>query len=73
VAIERGIRDNEPRPHSGTDLVAAITPAHGGCLTTTRSGEGWKVVKVATEHALNHEDVDADIKKLNELLAPPCS
>jgi predicted HTH domain antitoxin len=25
-----------------------------------------------TEHALTHEDVDADVKRVNELLAPPC-
>ena len=24
-----------------------------------------------TEHALTHEDVDADVKSVNELLAPP--
>ncbi len=26
-----------------------------------------------TEHALTHEDVDADVKSLNELLVPPRS
>ena len=25
-----------------------------------------------TEHALTHEDVDADVRSVNELLAPPC-
>jgi predicted HTH domain antitoxin len=25
-----------------------------------------------TEHSLTHEDVDADVKSVNELLAPPC-
>ena len=25
-----------------------------------------------TEHALTHKDVDADVKGLNDLLAPPC-